>query len=205
MTPSSAATSFDHLSDSLAPVGRTDVPLPAHPKKSVKPVTRRPTKRDMFAVSSWHEAAHAVVGVRLGMALVSIDIKPRKLEGAYSRIAISCGYTSYELSTLIAQLGRTEAHRACAVFAAAGIVAEREHGDGDRHAVADDVEGVVRHGTAAGIDAADRAVFLANAINQAAHLLSLDGGTAWLRVRSALRLQRSLSPARVEALVRQQR
>lgn len=205
MAPSSALMSLDHLSNSLAPVGRTDVPRPARSTTSVEPMNRRPTKRDMFAVSSWHEAAHAVVGVRLGMTLVSVDIKPRKLQGAYGRIAMSCGYTSYELSTLIEQLGRTEAHRACAVFAAAGIVAEREHGDGDRHATADDVEGVVRHGTAAGITAADRAVFLADAINQAAHLLSLDGGTAWLRVRSALRLQRSLSPARVEALVRQQR
>jgi hypothetical protein len=203
MTPSSARKSLDHLGDSLVPFIRSDAPLPARSEKSFVPINRRPTKRDMFAVSSWHEAAHAVVGVRLGMTLVSIDIKPRKLQGAYGKVAISCGYTSYELSTLIEQLGRTEAHRACAVFAAAGIVAEREHGDGDRHATADDVEGVVRHGTAAGISTADQAVFLAASVNQAAHLLSLDGGTAWLRVRSALRLQRSLSPARVEALVGQ--
>jgi hypothetical protein len=161
----------------------------------------RPSKRDLVAVSSWHEAAHAVVGVRLGMRLMSIHVRPRKLVSPSGTTMLSSGFTSYELSTLITQLGRVEAHRACAVFAAAGLVAEREHGDGNRAATADDVDGIVRHGKAAGVQASDHAAFLAESVNAAAHLLLCDDGAAWLRVRSALRQQRSLSRARVEALV----
>ena len=156
-------------------------------------------KRAVRVVASWHEAAHAVVGVRLGMTLHSVDIRLLPRRDDHGNVSVSCGYTSYVVSDLTARLGEPAARRARAIFAAAGIVAERAHGDGDPTACTDDVDGVMRHGTAAGVLPVEMATFLADAVTEASRLLMVDGGAAWLRVRTALLRQRSLSPARVVA------
>jgi hypothetical protein len=162
-------------------------------------------KRAMWDLSSWHEAAHAVVGVRLGMTLHSIDIGLQFVRGKGGEIALSSGYTSYLVNPLTERLGAVAAFRARAVFAAAGMVAEEERKTVDLVAIRDDFEGIRRYASALGYPS-DRSNPIFNSFYAASHkrahtLLLIDGGAAWERTQKALRRHQTLTPAMVTNLV----
>ena len=147
-----------------------------------------------------HEAAHAVVAVRLGLLLDDTDITERGV-----------GSNTTSGQTNVKDLDANPA--AGAIVAAAGIVA-----DGNRSArfwevspnapTAGDVEKLAYYAQRLGVlqcseDFRDDPAFgpWATAAVQRAHdLFHADGGVAWGRVKDAL-LQRSLSGNEVRALV----
>ena len=103
------------------------------------------------------------------------------------------------------QFGAEGANRARAVFAAAGIAAERARGSEGTTEIQDDIDGIRRYAGALGIDARhsnrELAVFFAAVVNEAADLLLQDGGKAWTRVRTALTQRLELSPEKVLELM----
>jgi len=112
-----------YFADRATPVElQQSIPLSTATQRELKSLVRACKKS--VGASAWHEAAHAVVGVRLGLTLHSIDIRVRVLHDHEGNAAVSSGFTSYRADDLAERFGVVGAHRACAVFAAAGIAAE---------------------------------------------------------------------------------
>lgn len=167
----------------------------------------RTLEKKSMAASASHEAAHAVVGVRLGFTLNTVDIRVRAEQDASGRTFVSSGYTSFFLAGLSERLGVQGALRARAVFAAAGIVAERALGSVDPTVVTDDVNGIRKCAQALGmVDRPDDPTFVAffaDILNEATEHLYADGGKAWARVRVELKKRYELAPKKVIELVGQ--
>jgi hypothetical protein len=160
-----------------------------------------------------HEAAHAVVAVRLGLPLGSTDIIERQqVLGAGGDTINSQGYTTLREGTVrpwLEALPDAEARRNLEAFAAqgaAGIVAERDLGSTDDHPVIQEdltaVIGVARW-LGLGSDRSELPVrrFIAQATTRAEEALREDDGAAWERVAEALAERRSLSGDEVRRLV----
>lgn len=146
-----------------------------------------------------HEAAHAVVSVRLGLPLESTDIL-RRIEpypGRQGLEVLSTGYTTLPEGTAEAwagQLPDPEARRnleSLAVQCAAGVVAEMA-GGGKSNDIAHrtDLESMIQIAGNLGIGMStdQRAVkdWMQDCVGRAAGALFADNGVAWDRVTDAL-------------------
>ncbi len=183
---------------------KQSIPLSTATQRELKSLARACKKS--VGASAWHEAAHAVVGVRLGLTLQSIDIRVRVVHDHEGNAAVSSGYTSYRADDLAERFGVVGAHRACAIFAAAGIAAEEDRLTGDLAAASDDFNGIVRFAKLIGIPTHDRSdpilkSFVSDVTDVARRLLSVDKGVAWTHVRTALVAQKTLTPEKVVALM----
>lgn len=147
-----------------------------------------------------HEAAHALVAVRLGLPLLFTDVTPRPVNATL----VSRGFTGLDdrvLSEMIAAKG-APVLRSRAVFAAAGIVPEYQRGaPADDSSHVDDLRGVREYADRLGI--ADLPAFLADCINEAAALLLVDEGVTWDRLTTVLLRKRMLRGDDVRAIVAQ--
>lgn len=165
------------------------------------------------ALSAKHEAAHAVVSVRVGLPLASTDIRQRRqVEGNGSTLVNSAGFTTLEPGTTSRwrdALPDQEAITSLTLFgtqAAAGIVADINAGLrlGDVSHL-DDVQQLVQIAGILGIGESneDPAVceWMAARVKDAGAALISDDGAAWDRVRVALARKRCLTGDEVLSLV----
>lgn len=154
-----------------------------------------------------HEAAHAVVSVRLGLPLASMDIMVRRGAIGSSGLISSFGCTTLVPGTAQDWIDTEnhEALRSLAVQGAAGMAADR-YGDRSWNDPGhdDDLHGIVRIAGFLGLgeSSEDPAVqeFIADSYKRAADIL-IDSFDAWNRVISALLERRQLSGDDVRALV----
>jgi hypothetical protein len=161
-----------------------------------------------------HEAAHAVVAVRLGLPLAytSIEIGDDHRRPWQPSGVRSAGYTSLAEGTAQAwvdALPAPTARAAIEAFAAqcaAGIVADMDMGLPQGHVShRDDTQEVVQCAfwLRLGESGAQPAVrtFVAAAVRRAVDVLAQDDGTAWWHVTVALAKATKLTGAEVRALV----
>lgn len=181
---------------------------------SDQPASETPLATEEDGEVAMHEAAHAVVSVRLGLPLESTDIIEREeaVGAAGKTIGVSQGFTTLREGTVrpwLEALPDEGARRNLEAFGAqgaAGIVAERYLGSADDHpAIQEDLTAVVIVAGWLGLgkDAAEPPVrrFVAQATARAEEVLMQDGGAAWDRVTEALIERRALSGDDVQHIV----
>lgn len=178
----------------------------ARPEVSVRQLKpSKPTRAD-----ARHEAAHAVVAVRLGLPLDSTTI--RRSQGHALSDGYSLGYTSLVPGTVhrwereLPSVSAQDKLRALATQCAAGVVAEMTAGaDETAPAHRDDLQQIVQIAGALGLggstDEAPVREFVGSAVRNAAAVLSADGEVAWDRVTVALFRKQTLSGGEVEEIV----
>jgi len=149
-----------------------------------------------------HEAAHAVVGIRLEMKLVKIDIAQRRVTLSTDQQALLHGVTRYDVADLEVVEGLTEVLLRRILFAAAPIIVEKQRDADVPDVCRNDIAGVMRWSAPLGLTFSQTADVLAWAANTAYEILTADGGHAWRSVAAELRKHRFLSPAKVVSLVR---
>lgn len=171
------------------------------------------SRADLLLSDARHEAAHAVVSVRLGLPLAytCIGMDPSRPRYGVSVDTVSVGYTSLEegcgeawRAALPDETAR-KALESLAVQTAAGIVADLDEGLPLGHVShAEDMEGIIQIAGVLGFDlsTSEPAVqaFMRNAFVRATLILSQDDGAAWNRVCAALVKRRRLTGALVAAL-----
>lgn len=169
--------------------------------------TRR-TAKSTDAVSARHEAAHAVVSVRLNLPLVYTHIRRQTItEG--DETFVSLGFTSIEEGSArgwIDALPDPVARERCEALAlqtaggpAADLRAGLRLGDVSHEG---DMRGLVAMAGALGIGDEARPKWLSDQCNAAAVLLeACDDGAAWDRVRAVLERKRYLTGDEVRDLV----
>jgi hypothetical protein len=174
---------------------------------------------------AFHEAAHAVVGVRLGLPLASVDIRARGAEqlDAYVHEATLPGrpVTSAEGGAVlvpgaveqwnetITDLDTRDRFVRLAAMAAGGVVAEMEMGKGvNDPAHRADIVSIVHIAATLGIGRAtvEKPVenFINAAFKRAAEVLNEDGGRGWRAVAAALLKSETLSADEVGAVLRRE-
>jgi len=149
-----------------------------------------------------HEAAHAVVGIRLEMKLVKIHIAQRRVTLPTGEQACSQGFTEYDVMDLEVVEGLTEVLLRRILFAAAPIIVEKQRGADVCEVCQDDIDGVERWSAPLGLTPSQTVDVFAWAANSAYGILLSDGGHAWRSVAAELLKHRFLSPAKVVSLVR---
>lgn len=168
-----------------------------------------------------HAAAHAVVGIRLGLPLVSVDVRLRQSVRAGATL-FSAGHATYEQGcverwekALLVDALRGEARARLQTYAiqlAAGLYAEGMGGTTSASTEEDLAEMARLARTLTAVEAAVTASPVGNAhevgrawgralIRRAHEELERDAGAAWDRVRFALERKRGLDGAEVRALV----
>lgn len=158
-----------------------------------------------------HEAAHAVVAARLGLPLVSTDVKKVAVShqiGAF----ISGGYTAYDDVQIQAWLAALPASNprerleALATATAAGMVASQNSGLEMWHSMHESDEAqlvAIARKLGIGNSVSEPAVgqWMDERIQQARQLLERDDGAAWDRVRVTLEAKRFLTAEGVCELI----
>ena len=160
-----------------------------------------------------HEAAHAVVSVRLGLPLASTDIAKRTVTSQFGREGFaSAGYTAIEpgsaerwTSELPADSARANLE-AFAAQAGAGVVAELVRGgELDDPAHRGDLQDIVQIAAVLGLGESsnDPAIrdFMTRSIKRAGEALDRDGGRAWDIITEALMEKKALTGDQVRYLI----
>ena len=155
-------------------------------------------RRDLTAR---HEAAHAVVAVRLGLPLTELHIQQRVVQFRSGVETLANGRASVDTNAL-QQLESTERLLRLMLFSAGPILMERETGTVDTEKFCEHdnraLEGLVE---ALGLPKQQSRDVSEWAVNVAADVLTRDDGDAWRLVSAELRRRLFLTPARVVGLV----
>jgi hypothetical protein len=178
------------------------------------------------AENARHEAAHAVVGVRLGLPVKFATIRRAPMDAAMNsrmgregnsegRVEIdSTVFPSAKAGGPLTVAAR-EAHERLAVQTAAGILVEYRRGgvgamvgagSADIAAMLEtaNILGIVSVPIGATVDPAtlpDFQPWMNDCVNRAAAILESDDGAAWDRVRMALERKRFLSGTELRTLI----
>lgn len=148
-----------------------------------------------------HEAAHAVVAVRLGFTLKQLDIQQRLMQSPNGASCLSNGYTEIDVSSLVG-LDDTEVLLRRMLYAAAPALHELNKGNDVAEACAGDIAGFREYLACLDLPMSLAPDLFSWATMAADSILQHDGGKAWDAVTAALRRQRFLRPSQVVGLIR---
>lgn len=156
-------------------------------------------RRDLTAR---HEAAHAVVAVRIGLPLTGLHIQQRVVHFSSGETSLVNGIASVDANAL-QHMDPTDRFMRLMLFSAAPILMEGATGSVDAENFCEhDIRALVGFVEALGLPKQQSRDVFDWAMNSAAHVLMQDDGDAWRLVSAELRLRRFLTPARVMGVIK---
>ena len=156
------------------------------------------TLRDSAA---YHEAAHAVVAVRVGFTLTQLNIKQRRMQAPNGAPALSNGYPEINVSSLVG-VDDTEVLLRRMLYAAAPVLLELSKGSDVADACAGDVASLREYLSCLELPEPQAEALFHWAAIAALSILMQDDGAALNAVTEALRHLRFLRPSQVVGLIR---
>jgi hypothetical protein len=152
--------------------------------------------------AAYHEAAHAVVAVRVGFSLTQLHIQQRRIQGQNGASALSNGYTEIDVSSLVG-VDDIEVLLRRMLYAAAPVLLELSRGSDVAEACASDVASLHEYLACLDLPEAQAEALFRWATIAAASILMQDDGAALNAVTAALRQRRFLRPSQVVSLIRE--